>query len=331
MELFMKLKFNFLTFLFLLLVFSACGGGGSSQGTSLSEKPSSRALSAPAEADDLPGLLQTLDELAEIERSGSWFQGLALTESGIREKTGDYAGAVVAAFKELAWAYGRGLIQKAELEQGLLNVLTVEGEETVTATVNAILAFINGQWESAATGLSSLFNELDEPDGFGRWMLLVCLLEKNKEDRRACAAYKAIRARYTQFPEYWYRGAKAFSGTIAAEFAESCINSAVQGPFAEDCRKILASNSGLRIEDGLSIKTKREIDAIISQSVNSGSPQFLDSLFPLISLPDNPYTVYAIGALRAVINVPKFRDYFNGQAASSSGRLTERLSYLCRI
>jgi hypothetical protein len=347
MELLMKTKFNYLVVLLILMFFS-CGAnenrGGISQRQAV-QAESLRTISAFGSLQgevDLDALLQTLDEIAELERAGSWFQGLALTESGLRENAGDFAGAVAAAYKELSWAYGMGLIQKAEIEQGLYNVLAATGEDTVVAAVNAMLAFLRGQWDTAAAGLIPLFNELDEPDGFGRWMILVCGLElfaqeKNKTgsadaaaERRTVAAYRSIRARYAHFPEYWYRGARAFSGVIAAEFAENCINLAPGGPFADECRSIIAIHSGLRIEEGSSIKTMREIDAIISQAINSANPLFLDSLLPLISLPDNPYTVYAVGALRVLAGAPGFRDYFYQQASSARGRLAERLSFISR-
>jgi len=334
------MKIKFISLLLLILIFSACGGKKVS-GTQLEK----RTLAEPVRAADLPALLRSLDEIAEIERAGAWFQGLSITESSIREKTGDYAGSVAAAYKELAWAYGMGLIKKEELEQGLNNLLIIQGDETVIRAANAILSFLKKQWDDAAAGFEPLFNELDEPDGFGRWLILVCALEKNKaaslktdesaadsfaENKRINAAYKSIRARYSQFPEYWYRGARVFSGGIAAQYAENCINLSPQGPFADECRSILASNTGLKIEDGLSIKTKKEIETIISQSVNSSNPQILDSLLPLISLPDNPYTVYAVSALKTLKSIPKFNEYFNGHAAVSKGRLAERLSYICR-
>jgi hypothetical protein len=333
----MKTKYNFLIFCLLILVFLAglltgCDRGSASQvhvtaQTAVQPRVGITSLGADA---DLTLILRTLDEMAELERAGSWIQGMALTESTIRESIGDYAGAVAAAYKELAWAYGLGLIQKEELENGILNVLAMNNDEAVNAAANAILAFIRGQWNEAAAGLGPLFShlELDEPDGFGRWMLLVCALELNNEDRRAGAAYRSIRARYAQFPEYWYRGARVFSGIIAAEFAENCINLSGQGPFASESRSIIAAHAGLRTEDGSSIKTRREIDTIISHAVNSGNPQLLEPLMPLISLSDNPYTTYAVGALRALANFPGFRNYFNTQAAAARGRLAERLSYI---
>ena len=330
----MKIKFKTLIFLILTMIFSACGaacGRGASQPEESSQtiRPAAAAFSAGG-ADSRAYLRNSLDDFAALERAGSWFEGLALAESGVRENAGDYAGAVAAAYKELAWAYGRGVIQKEDLEQGLLNVLAIKNEEAVTAAANAILAFAREQWTEAAAGLEPLFDEMEEPDGFGRWMILVCALEKNREERRAGAAYKAIRARYVQFPEYWYRGARAFSGFVSAEYAENCINSSPRGPFADECRNILAAFSGLTNEDGLSIKTKIEIETIISNSLNSGNPRLLDPLLPLISLPDNPYTVYAAGMLRALNSVPEYKDYFNTQAAAAKGRLAERLSYICR-
>lgn len=338
----------------LLFVFSSCNGGNpqTSQKTPPVKKHQSAekqrlvpvqttGLSA-AETGDYTGdeagrksLLHSLDDLAELERAGSWIQGMALTESTLRENAGDYAGAVAAAYKELAHAYGRGLIQKEEIENGLLNLLEIKSDYHVTAAANAVHAFVKEQWAEALEGFAQLFDQYEEPDSFGSWMMLVCALETNKasaetEDRRTGAAYKAIRARYAQFPEYWFRGARAFSGAIAADYAENCINTSTQGPFAGECRRILASHIGLKNEDSSSIKTKKEIESIITLSVSAGNPEHLDSLLPLISLPDNPYTVYAAGALRALTPVPVFREYFARQAASSSGRSAERLSYISR-
>jgi hypothetical protein len=326
------MKNYFLTFTFLsfILVFTACGVKNPQERAESAGIKQAITLQQNEGEIDISLYLKSLDEFAELERAGTWLQGMAVTESGMRENAGDYTGAVAAAYKEMALAYGRGIVGKNDIEQGLMNLLGVDGRNDVVAAANAILAFFRENWAEASSGLALLFDEYEEPDSFVSWMLLVCTLEKNKEDRRASAAYKAIRARYAQFPEYWYRGAKAFSGTVAAEYAENCINSSSQGPFANECRKILASHTGLKIEDSLSIKTKREIELIISQSINAANPALLDSLLPLIGLPDNPYTVYATGALRALTQVSVFRDYFNTQASASSGRLAERLTYICR-
>jgi len=338
----MKFKFSILTFLFLAAVFSGCGGEKSQRAgkipanTAVKTQVSAAALNASTTAALREGspetaeLLNSLDGIAQLERAGSWVQGIAIAESSMRESAGDYAGALAAAYKELAWAYGRGLIQKEDIEAGLLNVLALKNEETVTAAANAILAFVREQWGEAYAGLLPFFDNLDEPDSFGRWMILVCALEQNRDDRRAGAFYKAIRARYAHFPEYWYRGAKAFSGIAGAEYAENCINSSPNGPFAGECRNILAAFSGLKRGDAPFIKTKTEIETIITKSFNAGNPVLLDSLFPLISLPDNPYTVYAVNSLRSLTSIPKFRDFLTEQAESSKGRLAERLSYICR-
>jgi len=342
----METKLNFFSLMLLMLMSLSCGVAEKrdiwEQGSSQVTKPAASAKFALTESSsslpekiDLASLYRSLDELAELERTGAWIKGMAFRESGLRENAGDFAGAVAAAYKELSWAYGLGSIQKDDTEKGLLNLLASSKESAVVSAVNAVIAFSRGDWNKAGNDLTALFNEYDEPDCFGRWMTLVCSLEKNigsqaEEDRRTASAYRSIRARYAPFPEYWYRGARAFSGMIAADYAENCINASAQGPFADECRKIIASNTGLKTEDGLSIKTKKEIDALVALSVNSGNPLILDSLLPLIALPDNPYTVYAVGVLKSLNGVTGFWEYFSGQAAASSGRLAERLTYICR-
>jgi hypothetical protein len=337
MEVLMFLKFKISFLPVLIMIFLACGGGTSKTGGGSSgiQKPEDGTLAGiipEGISSERSGgeLVSRLDEIAALERSGSWFQGMGLAESGLRESYGDYAGAVAAAYKELSWALGRGLIKKEEMEQGISNLLDTNNGEAVKAAAKAVLAFARGQWAQASAELAALFDEQEEPDGFGRWMILVCALENDRENKRAAAAYKAIRARYVQQPEYWYRGARAFSGAVAAEYAENCINLSPQGPFADECRRRLAAFAGLKSEDGASLRTKTEIEEIITRSVNTGNPQILDSLFPLIGLADNPYTIYAVGALKTLSSVPKYREFFNGQAAATKGRLAERLSYICR-
>jgi hypothetical protein len=178
--------------------------------------------------------------------------------------------------------------------------------------------------------LAEIFPEIEEPDDYVSWLLLSCALEENPADKKAASAYRAIRARYVQFPEYWYRGARVFSGSIASEYAERCINIAPDGPFALECRSILASSAGLKAEDGASIRSKLEIENCITRAIRLGNPELLEPLIPLITLPENPYTLYAIGALKSLAVVPLYREYFDTLAAGSKGRLADRLVYLCR-
>jgi hypothetical protein len=286
-----------------------------------------------AEKNPSPSLAEALEQFAEVERSGSHIQGMGLAESGIREEAGDYAGAVLAAYKELDWGYGRGLAAKADLEKALENLLALEGEgaeEKAVQAARGLLAFLEERWDEAEGLLIPLFDPDEEPDGFARWLLLVCALEKNPADRNAGAAYGAIRARYSAFPEYWYRGARFFSGNIGADYAERCVSLAPEGPFAAECRKILAASLGLEPRHGAALRSRMEIEEAVSQAVAGKDPQALAGLWPLMELPDNAYTVYAVGALRSLAGAPLFRDYFAGLAEKSSGRLAERLTYICR-
>jgi hypothetical protein len=315
-----------------VFLLASCGGKGNGpvQAAAPAESQKQKDEDFPP---DQAALNRSLEEIAELERSGSFGQGMALAESALRENAGDYAGAVIAAYKELAWAYGLGIIPREALIQGIENVYALREGGMSGAALQAaggILAFEHEDWAGAEGILSGLIGDSAEIDGFARWMLLVCALQQNRDSPQAAETYRAIRARYAQFPEYWYRGARFFSGAAAANYAERCVGLAPEGPFAAECRGILAAFAGLKKEDGPSLKTRTEIEAVISRSVSQGNPEMLAALIPLISLPDNPYTVYAVGALRALSAAPLFRDFFSVRAASAKGRLAERLSYICR-
>ncbi|MDR2144089.1 MAG: hypothetical protein LBP29_06950, partial [Treponema sp.] len=58
-------------------------------------------ISPEVSAENAETRRAALDELAELERSGGFVPGLGLAESNLREASGDYAGAVLAVYKEL--------------------------------------------------------------------------------------------------------------------------------------------------------------------------------------------------------------------------------------
>ena len=342
---------------FLLIVVCSGCGPASNTGSVGIEREQNRLSKAELRQADLGEQADTavlkdtgasLEKIAEIERAGAFFQGLALLESELREKAGDCSGAAVAAYKELSWAYGYGNAAKSQIEEGLENALAlIEAQYTEPvrslgiAAVKGCLAFAREDWARAEEYLSHIPLTDEEPDSFLRWMLLVCGLEQEGKAERS--GYGAIRARYANFPEYWYRGARAFSSgaeSIAASYAEQCINTSPGGPFAADCRKILAFYLGLS-PDGIDIKpgannvhssilTKAEIEHIIRTAVSIKNPAVLEELFPLMALPENPYTLYALGALKSLSSVPEFRSFFDEEANKSKGRLGERLNYISR-
>jgi hypothetical protein len=299
--------------------------------------------------EEIPG---QLEELAELERSGGFAPGLGIAESKLREQSGDYAGAVIALYKELSWAYAYGVegVTRETIETGLAEVgkLDLPGGSSGNASreankaAGAALAFCNGQWKEAEELLIELFGDETEPDSFPRWMLLVCSLEleaaaqgkpsTDKSSREIRSAYGAVRARYAAFPEYWYRGARFFSGeepgTIAGNYAERCINLSGSGPFASECRSLLAIASGLTIADGKALLTRLEIETLVQNAVDKQRPELLEELFPLIALPDNTHTVYASGILRALSSDSLFKEWFGTAAKKAQGRLAERLKFI---
>ena len=354
--------------LVLLLVCAACAGEAVSP-EPVREMPSAKMPAAMPSTEMSPArppaagnfshdapqdISSELERIAEIERSGAFFPGLGFAESAIREGAGDFAGAAVAAFKELSWAYAYGAVGGDDVLEGLGNVLIFLGDLSVeidpvrgagAAAVKGCLAFFREDWEQAEELLGGVLTDNEEPDSFLRWMLLVCSIERENKDAGNAgssnrtlnrSAYGAIRARYALFPEYWYRGARLYAAgdgagdeDLAAAYAEQGINTSPQGPFAVNSRKILAGLLGLGAFDS-GLLTKAEIENIIRVSVSENDPAILEELFPLMALPENPYTIYALGALRVLASLPAYRSFFNTQAFRVHGRLGERLNYISR-
>jgi hypothetical protein len=343
MEAFMKISIFCLSGMLILVCF---GGLGCSRAKAVTEdiplappviqKASAVIQKAPGTSAGFKPAI-SLEEIAELERAGGYFPGLGLAESILYEGAGDYRGAVIASYKELSWAYDYGNVEKSGAEDGIRQVLEyLEGrdfkgdEQARSNAVNAakgILAFSSGNWRDAEFFLNSAGFDSDEPDSFARWMILVCSLETGNEAARL--VYGTIRARYSGFPEYWYRGARAFKGPIASSYAEQCINLNPHGPFALECRKIIAGNLGIAGADE-AIRSRAEIEDGIRQSVSAENPRLLDDLLPLIALPDNVYTLYALGSFKALVSYPAFKEYFAEQASLAGGRLAERLTYISK-
>jgi hypothetical protein len=313
-------------------------------------------------------LFDRLDRLAEQERSTGFEVGVGLRESAIREQGGDYAGAVFATFKELLWAYSfaRGEEQagmlRTTIENGfgdlmetLAQSLSPAFAESANQAALAALAFFAERYEEAGALLAGLQRDKSEPDEFAAWMGLVCALEnaanavsqaespQNVDEstlRQLRASYAAIRSRYETLPAYWYFGARNMKGESIPAYAERAINLSPNGPYAADARAMIAAFTGLSREDGKSIMSMYEIETVVVNAVNAGNPAALAELFPLIALPDNPYTLYAAGALRGLASEARFKNYFDDRlkASGSSGkkpdraeaRLAERLTYIVR-
>jgi len=306
----------------------------------VSENPGGESPGTLAVTQEIPPDLQpALEELAEMERSRGFVPGLGLAESNLRERSGDYAGAVLAIYKELAWAYSMGVgnIKKETILEALNNLqkpgsialLSEEARKQADKAAGAVLAFIDSRWEEAEKLILSLFGNDGEADSFPRWMLLVCSLERDNTVKENRSAYGSIRSRYASFPEYWYRGARAGMPN-AGDYAERCINLSPEGPFAAECRSILSKTMGLNPTDAPAIKTRLEIETLVRTAADQGKPELLAELIPLMGLPDNPSTLYAAGAMRALASESIFRAWFVREAEKAKGRLAERLQFISR-
>jgi hypothetical protein len=280
-----------------------------------------------------------LEELAELERSGGFVPGLGIAESGLRERFGDYAGAVLAIYKELSWAYslGEGGLTRESVLESLDRVQELDAGPGAKEAALAAHAFFEGRWDEAAALIKQTFAE-SGLDAYSNWMLLVCVLEQGGASSETQDLYAVIRARYETFPEYWYRGARSLPEQTARMYAERCLNLSAAGPFAAECRRIIAKTAGLDEQDGAALKTRTEVERITSAALQAGKPELLEELLPMLALPDNPYTLFLSGALRAFNPSELFRNWFSAEAAKAKGhsadraaeRLAERLTFIIR-
>ncbi|GMO56910.1 MAG: hypothetical protein Ta2G_16620 [Termitinemataceae bacterium] len=288
-------------------------------------------------------LAQQLSMIAEVERSGGFTPGMGVKESSLLEAEGNMSGAVAAAYKELVWAYSYSDISKKRsdnnvskksMKDGILKVIELDKEnETQVNAARAMLLFNEEKFEEALIALNSVYensSSLDEPDSFVQWMILVCKLQSGVESKIDKDLYSMMRSRYASLPAYWFYGTKSYSAGINADYAERCINLNPDGPYAPDSRIILAAYAGLDKNDAPKIMSRKEIEDTIRDSLSAENPSALGTLLPLISLRDNPFTLYATGALRSIAEGggTAYKNWFSIAAESASGRLQERLRYI---
>lgn len=335
----------FIALFFVLCFFPACSAPKAETGKTAGEVlslPSEISVKDSGKADfsrtELNRPLEpALEEIAEFERTEGFAPGLGIAESQIREKAGDYPGAVLAVFKELCWAYGAGKegVTRETVLQGLAGIHGLQLGKEAEAATGAAAAFFEGRWKEAGTLVEEIFKNETEADHFSKWIVLVCSMETGEASPEFRSAYSVIRARYAAFAEFWYRGARCWdrlenNPVKTAFWAERAVNLAPAGPFAAECRELLAKASGLNAGDAPAVKTRAEVDALGSAAVQSGKPELLAEILPLMALPDNPYTMYASGVLRALASLDQFRLWFSSQGKTAKGRLAERLLYISR-
>ncbi|GAB1482970.1 hypothetical protein MASR2M78_17860 [Treponema sp.] len=282
-------------------------------------------------------LLGDLEKVAEMERSEGFVPGLALTASRLHEARGELGLAAIAAFKELRWAYALSPspnalitedIQRERLRALRAQYQSKKDSETfrLLGTVDAILAFIDGRWKEAEAALSPVLAEDEEPDSFGHWMQLVCTLQQDYEKRSARNAYAAIRSRYQSFPEYWLYLAEFQNESLAMEAAERCVSLSPAGPWASRGRRRMALLAGLKAEDGGAILSRTEIEKHLTKLL-APNPELSDELKSLLSLDDNPYTLYALGALRSASEINELHTLLVEESEKARGTLASRLRY----
>lgn len=321
----------------------ACGKGepGSRPGLSMGEAPGAAGNSRDSSAGirmEAEELKQALGDLAERERLGGYVPGLGLVESSLRERGGDLPGAVLAAYKELLWAYSRGPtpdnqgnapLSPSTIEDSLRKIRSLFPQNRETAqAVDASVAFSRSQWSQAEALLATLPSIAEKGDSFSHLLLLICQGEQGKTGGDFFPTYGMLQGRFEGFPPYWYHGMRFAKNRFSAEYAERCVDLAPQGPYADEARSWLAKSVGLQAQDGPALRTKGEIDTLLRRALASNQVDTLGDLYPLLSLPDNPYTFFALSAMGSVAQEGAVKSYLTASLKKATGRLAERLRFV---
>jgi hypothetical protein len=283
-----------------------------------------------------------LDKIAETERAKGYVAGIGLYESQQRELAGDFAGSVIAAFKEMLWAHALSDSDSVksytmnDVENGLEAIITefdnknIEQREPVNVAAEACLAFTQEKFAKCAENLSLIFDDDEEADSFLNWMRLICAMsgDPGGAARALRARYAAMRARYSAIPAYWYYGARYFPPTERPIYAENCVDSNPRGAYAQYCRDMLAEEAGIAKKDAQYFRTRMEIEAAVGAAIKNGDASELGGIIDVLRLNDNSRTLYAAGALKTLAKDPRMRPYLTARYNEAKGRQRERLEYI---
>ncbi len=267
---------------------------------------------------------------AEMERRFGYQAGAGLFESSLLERAGHYSEAVFSAYKDIAYARSYGSIDQRVIEDRLEAVLasgSALGEETmksISRAVRAIRAFNLKSWEDCISLMEISFLS----DSFSSWMLLAAQIQLSPQDQALLNAYANIQARYVNFPEYWYFSMlHERNKDLARDAAERCIQLAPDGPRALEARNVIVLSYNLDQKDSVSLLIVPEIESIATNSIVQGNPEVLRGLFPVLALPDNPSTLYALGVIKGLCDNAPVREWVRAEAKKADTRLAERLRY----
>jgi len=159
-------------------------------------------------------------------------------------------------------------------------------------------------------------------------MRLAAQIRLAPRDLALRSSYAEIQARFAAFPDYWYFSMLHESDPgLALDAAERCIRLAPKGPRAVEARRMIAASYKLEQKDAENVLVEQEIESIASSAIRGGNLELLRELFPVLALPDNPSTLYALGIIKGLCDDAPVRVWVKAEAEKADRRLAERLRY----
>ncbi len=273
-----------------------------------------------------------LDALAAYESAFPYEPGSGLVESSLRERTGDKDGAVLAAFKDGLNAYEAGAVGIEELEFRLSELERVLADSVANpaggglAALETARAYLRADWAAAARALTRVTTRSSAKAWIGATAGLA------PGDAASERAFVEAETAFGFLPSYRLRFASAFAGdrTRLASVRAACetgIDLAPSGPLAVALRRELGRALGIDVAESGKLRTRGELEAAGYRAAASRDPAFLAPAIGTFELPDNDYTLFAVGLVKGFASEPVFRSALERELGTSSGRRAERLRY----
>lgn len=270
-------------------------------------------------------------ELAEIERRQGYQSALGIEEIGLMLDEKDGAGFVFSVFKELVYAFDYGQHEELGTELDLLGEgVTSFGFEPLQveralSAINAVRAFDGERWEDASRLIKLTGNDV-QADGFKNLLLAICRIEM---DSIPLEEFSIFQSRYRNLPRYWFYASRLDRHPeLAKDAAVRCILLSGSGPFSLKARESVCLHYGIEKSSASQLVLASESQLIIEEALYYSQPERLEMMLPVLSLPDNPDTLFALGALKSLAADRQIREWLYRKKAGAAGRLAERLIYV---
>ena len=261
-------------------------------------------------------------------KTGHYFTGLGAFASGIYEKTGDTARAILATFLDSEYyscfndsTHKEYLSNIKKLEEKLKK----EGNYSVSEnSLNYLKSYFSND-----TSISY------ETDFFVKdYIDSVKKINSNKFTKNDLNNLLKIEKNFSAYPSYYWYTYKAFislDSNIDKEvipLLEKIIDIGNNNLYIEKAKYALGKMLGLTNIESTKILTSSEVISIIYEFQASNDENKLNPIFSLLELPENSYELFALNFLKQNYKLLKMEKNLQNKTLNCSAKLKERINYI---